>query len=203
MQHGLVYDYSERFVNLCAFGPSLFTGKERDAESGNDYFGARHYASSMGRFLSPDWSAKAEPVPYAKLDNPQSLNLYAYVLNNPTTGRDLDGHVCFLGIGNTCVPPPPPPPPAAPPLAVLKTDIKGNTTTFTVSTHEKTTETTIETHVKVTKAALKEHPDAGGEIHSTVKGVDNKHAGEDAYGPKGALIDVGDSRSRSKVWSLT
>ena len=33
-----------------------FTGKERDAESGNDYFGARYYASSMGRFLSPDWA---------------------------------------------------------------------------------------------------------------------------------------------------
>jgi RHS repeat-associated protein len=31
-----------------------FTGKERDAESGNDYFGARCYASSMGRFMSPE-----------------------------------------------------------------------------------------------------------------------------------------------------
>jgi hypothetical protein len=30
------------------------TGKERDSESGNDYFGARYYASTMGRFLSPD-----------------------------------------------------------------------------------------------------------------------------------------------------
>ena len=54
------------------FVRSRFTGKERDTESGNDYFGARYYASSMGRFMSPDWSAKAEPVPYAKLDNPQS-----------------------------------------------------------------------------------------------------------------------------------
>ena len=44
-----------------------FTGKERDTESGNDYFGARYYASTTGRFLSPDWSAKVEPVPYAKL----------------------------------------------------------------------------------------------------------------------------------------
>ena len=69
-----------------------FTGKERDAESGNDYFGARYYASSMGRFMSPDWSAKEEPVPYAKLDDPQSLNLYAYVLNNPLTSEDPDGH---------------------------------------------------------------------------------------------------------------
>jgi RHS repeat-associated protein len=73
-----------------------FTGKERDQESGLDYFGARYYASSMGRFLSPDWSAKIMPVPYAKLDNPQSLNLYSYVLNNPLTGIDADGHQCDI-----------------------------------------------------------------------------------------------------------
>ena len=70
----------------------FFTGKERDPESGDDYFEARYYNSAAGRFLSPDWSAKEEPVPYAKLDNPQSLNLYAYVLNRPTTGFDPDGH---------------------------------------------------------------------------------------------------------------
>lgn len=69
-----------------------FTGKERDAESGNDYFGARYYASTMGRFLSPDWSAKQDPVPYARLDNPQTLNLYAYLRNNPLAGVDADGH---------------------------------------------------------------------------------------------------------------
>ena len=69
-----------------------FTGKERDAESGNDYMFARYYNSATGRFLSPDWSAKEEPVPYAKLDNPQSLNLYGYVLNNPLGKADPDGH---------------------------------------------------------------------------------------------------------------
>ncbi len=69
-----------------------FTGKERDTETGLDYFGARYYASTMGRFLSPDWSAKEEPVPYAKLDNPQTLNLYAYVGNNPLIHIDADGH---------------------------------------------------------------------------------------------------------------
>ena len=69
-----------------------FTNKERDAESGNDYFEARYYSSAMGRFMSPDWSAKEEPVPYAKQDNPQSLNLYAYVLNNPLSRADKDGH---------------------------------------------------------------------------------------------------------------
>jgi RHS repeat-associated protein len=74
-----------------------FTGKERDAESGNDYFGARYYGSNMGRFMSPDWSAKATPVPYAKLDNPQSLNLYAYVGNNPLSHMDPDGHIDCSG----------------------------------------------------------------------------------------------------------
>jgi hypothetical protein len=42
--------------------------------------------------MSPDWSAKAEPVPYSKLDDPQTLNLYAYVRNNPLTSVDPDGH---------------------------------------------------------------------------------------------------------------
>lgn len=88
MQTGFVYDCAPCFVRF----RNKFTGKERDAESGNDYFGARYYASSMGRFLSPDWAAKIEPVPYAKLDDPQSLNLYAYVRNNPLTRFDPDGH---------------------------------------------------------------------------------------------------------------
>ncbi len=69
-----------------------FTGKERDAESGLDYFGARYYASNMGRWMSPDWSAKQEPVPYSKLDDPQTLNLYGYVGNNPLSRADADGH---------------------------------------------------------------------------------------------------------------
>jgi RHS repeat-associated protein len=69
-----------------------FTGKERDTESGNDYFGARYYASSIGRWLSPDWSDTPSPVPYADLPNPQSLNLYGYVRNNPLRRTDADGH---------------------------------------------------------------------------------------------------------------
>jgi len=87
---------------ICAsevcFPRSRYTGKERDTESGNDYFEARYYSSAMGRFMSPDWSAKEEPVPYAKLDDPQSLNLYAYVQNNPLTKDDPTGHCpeCFV-----------------------------------------------------------------------------------------------------------
>ncbi|TAN30641.1 hypothetical protein EPN29_14265 [bacterium] len=67
-----------------------------------DTLGARYYSSGLGRFLSPDWSAAPEATPYANLSNPQSLNPYAYVLNNPTTATDPNGH-CFLGLfGKNC-----------------------------------------------------------------------------------------------------
>jgi len=69
-----------------------FTQKERDSESNNDYFFARYYNSAIGRFTTPDWSVKVEPVPYAQMGDPQSLNLYAYVRNNPLIHVDADGH---------------------------------------------------------------------------------------------------------------
>jgi RHS repeat-associated protein len=110
-----VYDNAQTQVQTCQslpFGdgqsctgtdvdPLHFTGKERDTESGLDYFGARYNSSTMGRFMSPDWAAKAEPVPYSKLDNPQSLNLYAYVFNNPVTDVDADGHEALWQHGST------------------------------------------------------------------------------------------------------
>jgi RHS repeat-associated protein len=76
------------------FSPYHFTGKERDAESGNDYFGARYYASNMGRFMSPDWAENPSNIPYAILSDPQSFNLYSYGLNNPLKNQDFDGHSC-------------------------------------------------------------------------------------------------------------
>src|SRR6185312_12257730 len=61
-----------------------FTGKERDQETGLDYFGARYYGSTMGRFMSPDDGSDQNP------GNPQSWNLYSYGRNNPLIGRDDD-----------------------------------------------------------------------------------------------------------------
>ena len=74
-----------------------FTGKERDSETGLDYFGARYYSNGLGRFITPDWAAKATAVPYAEFADPQSLNLYSYVRNVPTVKADPDGHcpTCF------------------------------------------------------------------------------------------------------------
>jgi RHS repeat-associated protein len=66
--------------------PLHFTGKERDTESGLDYFSARYYASSMGRFMSPDDGTDQ------RSSNPQSLNRYSYVHNNPLSNVDPFGH---------------------------------------------------------------------------------------------------------------
>jgi RHS repeat-associated protein len=73
-----------------------FTGKERDTESGLDYFGARYYGSSMGRFMSPDpgWMLQAD------VSNPQTLNMYSYVLNNPLRFIDPTGLECVWSDGS-------------------------------------------------------------------------------------------------------
>ena len=52
-QTKLIYDGTPRYVHLRALNESRSTGKERDTESGLDYFGARYYGLSMGRFMSP------------------------------------------------------------------------------------------------------------------------------------------------------
>ena len=70
-----------------------FTGKERDPESGLDNFEARFYGSSIARFTSPD-----DPFVGWNLADPQSLNLYAYVQDNPINDVDPTGH-CHIGNG--------------------------------------------------------------------------------------------------------
>ena len=78
---------------LCDEGRrSRSTGKERDGETGLDYFGARYFSGAQGRFTSPD-------APFADqfVEDPQSWNLYAYVRNNPVVLTDPDGRaVNFL-----------------------------------------------------------------------------------------------------------
>jgi RHS repeat-associated protein len=76
----------------CDPSARFFTGKERDPETGLDYFGARYYGSGTGTWLSPDWANGAAAVPYANFSNPQTLNLYGYVGNNPIGQADADGH---------------------------------------------------------------------------------------------------------------
>jgi len=74
-----------------------FTGKERDSETGLDYFGARYMGSAQGRFTSPD------PVfmTKARVYDPQQWNQYAYVRNNPMIHVDPDGRELRLAVYNS------------------------------------------------------------------------------------------------------
>jgi RHS repeat-associated protein len=63
-----------------------FTGKERDAETGLDYFGARYMSSAQGRFTSPDPLLNS-----GRPWQPQSWNRYSYTLNNPLKFTDPTG----------------------------------------------------------------------------------------------------------------
>jgi RHS repeat-associated protein len=63
-----------------------FTGKERDSETGLDYFGARYYGSTMGRWMSPDPSNLGVDI-YL----PRTWNRYNYAVNNPLTIVDRNG----------------------------------------------------------------------------------------------------------------
>jgi len=71
-----------------SYDPVLkFSGKERDAESGLDYFGARYYDKTQYRFISVDpVMAKNDAI-----DDPQLWNLYSYCRNNPITFLDPNG----------------------------------------------------------------------------------------------------------------
>jgi RHS repeat-associated protein len=69
------------------FTAHKFTGYERDAESGLDYAQARHYAYGSGRFVSPDPTG----IFLGNTNDPQQLDLYTYVRNNPLSITDPSG----------------------------------------------------------------------------------------------------------------
>lgn len=87
-----------------------FLGKERDTESGLDYFGARYYGNVFGRFTSADSFSKD-----SELADPQRWNLYSYVRNNPLKYVDEFGEELKF---------------ASPELEAVVTETRGQSPTF-------------------------------------------------------------------------
>jgi RHS repeat-associated protein len=128
------YGGERSYTNTCPQNYK-FEGKERDTETGNDDFGARYYSNRFGRWLSADWSSVPAPVPYANLSNPQTLNLYAMVSDDPESFADLDGHKCGGGEANC--------------TSVVKVTELNNTAAHTLTVTQ--TDTTTRTNADGTK----------------------------------------------------
>src|SRR5260370_600618 len=71
------YPFGEQWYSTSGNSPWMFTTYQRDFESGNDYAMASYDISRLGRFSSPDPLA-------GNAANPQSLNHYGYVHNDPS-----------------------------------------------------------------------------------------------------------------------
>jgi RHS repeat-associated protein len=119
------YPFGESWYENNTTTKWMFTTYERDSESSNDYATFRYNIGRLGRFASPDPLA-------GSVANPQSLNRYAYVLNDPVNFVDPLGlageltctiedevELCTGSDGTTIIvqaePPEPPPPPAPDP----------------------------------------------------------------------------------------
>jgi RHS repeat-associated protein len=89
------YGQEMQHTNTCV-QKYKFTGYERDSETGLDYAMNRYYNPRLGRFMSPDPSGLA----LASFNAPQSLNQYAYVLNNPLSAVDPSGLTCVWDDGS-------------------------------------------------------------------------------------------------------
>ncbi|MCR5795278.1 MAG: DUF6531 domain-containing protein [Solobacterium sp.] len=69
--------------------PFGFAGMQRDAGTGMYLTHRRMYSPSIGRFMMKDEER------YIHLQDPQTVNLYEYCLNNPVMYADPDGNDCY------------------------------------------------------------------------------------------------------------
>jgi len=146
-----------------------FTGKERDSESGLDYFGARYYGSALGRFTSPDPSMLS-----VVLANPQSWNRYAYSLNSPLAYVDPNGELWVAsgnandpyswvdqcGKGQTC-------------FDAVAAGVAGNLRVYGSANAQDISNYTANKSGLINVAALADHPDANFESIQTAGREEN------------------------------
>lgn len=91
------------YATACVMSTRQFTGKERDSETGLDWFSpGRYYSGAQGRFTSTDplnIPALQDLAPrkfVEVLGNPQNWNQYAYAHNNPMSKIDPDGYLTII-----------------------------------------------------------------------------------------------------------
>jgi len=72
----------------------LYTGQEKDSETNLNYYNARYYDSHIRRFTQPDDIIQ-------DIYNPQGLNRYSYVWNNPLRYTDPTGRYITIGKNGT------------------------------------------------------------------------------------------------------
>jgi RHS repeat-associated protein len=93
-QRGL-FPFGEVWYETGTVDKWKFTSYERDTETGNDYALARFYVNRLGRFSATD------PASCASDRDPQHLNRYPYVANDPIDATDPSGfeeHIISVGI---------------------------------------------------------------------------------------------------------
>jgi len=149
--------------------PFKFTGKERDSESTLDNFGARYDSSSLGRFMGPD------PLGGHRVD-PQTLNKYSYVRNNPLNLTDPTG----LDFNLTC---------SGPDTATCEGGLQGTTTTNTDANGNQTSTFTATVISNDKNGNLVDQ--SGNQYNATVSGagVSFSQAGSNQPGSMGVFIN--------------
>ncbi len=91
------YPFGEtRFTTGSMQTDKLFTGQRQITGLGIYHYGARFYSPKLGRFLSADTIVPG----YA---NPQNLNRFSYVTNNPLRYIDPTGHKCVSAGPGDCL----------------------------------------------------------------------------------------------------
>jgi RHS repeat-associated protein len=90
------YPFGEtRVATGSMFTDRLYTGQRAMVGIGLDFYNARYYDPSLGRFISPDTITPG---------GPQGLNRYSYVMNSPIDFSDPSGHnTCAAFVNGTCV----------------------------------------------------------------------------------------------------
>jgi RHS repeat-associated protein len=81
------FPFGEEYAASSGSDSRRFTGKERDIETGLDYFGGRSYSAKLGRFAAVDPQLNESDAAL----NPQKWNRYAYARSNPLAFVDPDG----------------------------------------------------------------------------------------------------------------